>query len=56
MTEVTVVWLVLAAAFAALFFGIAAVVSIRGVKDLRELLGGADRVKKRTDLPEQNKE
>ena len=49
MTGVTVVWLVLAAVSAALFFGIAAVVSVLGVKDLRELLGGADRVKKRSD-------
>ena len=49
MTGVTVVLLIVAAAFAALFFGIAAVVSIRGVKELRELLGGADRVKKKTD-------
>jgi len=49
MTVLAVMWLVLGAAFAALFFGIAAVVSIRGVKDLRELLGGADRMKKKTD-------
>lgn len=49
MTGVMVVWLVVAAVSAALFFGIAAVVSILGVKDLRELLGGAGKVKKRTD-------
>jgi hypothetical protein len=41
MTGAVVVWMVLGAAFALLFFGIAAVVSLRGLKDLRELLGGA---------------
>jgi len=49
MTAGTVVWLVVAAASAALFFGIAAVVSIYGIKDLRRLLGGVDRARKRTD-------
>ena len=42
MTGGVVAWLVLGAIFAALFFGIAAVVSLRGYRDLRELLGGAN--------------
>jgi len=41
MTGAVVVWMVLGALFALLFFGIAVVVSLRGLKDLRELLGGA---------------
>lgn len=45
MTAGTVVWLAIAAASAALFFGIAAVVSIYGIRDLRQLLGGADRAR-----------
>lgn len=51
MTTGTVVWLVIAAASAVLFFGIAAVISISGLKDLRHLLDGAGRVRKRTDAP-----
>jgi hypothetical protein len=43
MTTGTVVWLVLGAVFAALFFGIAGVVAILGVKDLRKLLRGSER-------------
>ena len=49
MTTGTVVWLVIAAASAVLFFGIAAVVSISGLKDLRHLLGGAGQAGKQTD-------
>jgi hypothetical protein len=49
MTAGTVVWLVVAAASAALFFGIALVVSVSGLKDLRHLLGGADQAGKQTD-------
>jgi hypothetical protein len=49
MTTGTVVWLSVAAVSAALFFGIAAVVSISGLKDLRNLLGGADQAGKQTD-------
>jgi hypothetical protein len=43
MTTGTVVWLVLGAVFAALFFGIAVVVSVFGIKDLRKLLHGSER-------------
>jgi len=43
MTSGTVFWLAVAAASAILFFGIAAVVSIYGLRDLRRLLGGADK-------------
>jgi hypothetical protein len=51
MTTGTVVWLVIAAASAVLFFGISAVVSISGLKDLRHLLEGADRTRKQTKVP-----
>lgn len=46
MTVGTVVWLIVAAIAAALYFGIAAVVSVYGIKDLRKLLGGADQARK----------
>jgi len=42
MTAGTIVWLALAAVFATLFFGIAAAVSIFGIRDLRRLLRGAE--------------
>jgi hypothetical protein len=42
MTTGTVIWLVLGAVFAVLFFGIAAVVTILGVKDLKKLLRGTE--------------
>jgi hypothetical protein len=43
MTGGAAVWLVLGGFFAALFFGIAAVVSVTGLRDLRRLLRGAER-------------
>ena len=46
MTAGVLAWLVVGAVSAVLFFGIAAVVSVRGYKDLRELLGGAKRGEK----------
>lgn len=46
MTTGVAVWLVLGAVFAVLFFGIAAVVAVRGFGDLRKLLGGATRQEK----------
>ena len=49
MTTGTVVWLVVAAVSAVLFFGIAAVVSIYGMRNLRQLLDGADQAKKEHD-------
>jgi hypothetical protein len=42
MTTGVVVWLGLAAFFGALYFAIAAVVSLKGVGDLRRLLRGAE--------------
>jgi hypothetical protein len=50
MTAGTVFWLAVAVASAILFFGIAAVVSIYGLKDLRRLLGGTDEAKKQSDV------
>ena len=41
MTTGTVVWLAVGALSAAIFFGIAAVITVFGIRDLRELLGGA---------------
>jgi hypothetical protein len=49
MTAGAVFWLVVAAASATLFFGIAAVVSIYGLRDLRRLLGGSEEAKTRSD-------
>jgi hypothetical protein len=46
MTTGIVVWLIVAAASAALFFGIAAVVSVLGMKDLKKLLGDAGKARK----------
>jgi hypothetical protein len=50
MTTGVLAWLIVGAVFAVLFFGIAAVVSVRGVKDLRELLGGTKQRKSGTGL------
>jgi hypothetical protein len=41
MTEGAFFWIALFAIAAVIFFGIALVVTIRGVSDLRDLLGGA---------------
>ena len=49
MTPGVLAWLVVGAVSAVLFFGIAAVVSVRGFRDLRELLGGAKRGRKNLD-------
>jgi len=49
MTTGAAVWLLVAAGSAVLFFGIAAVVTLQGTKDLRQLLAGSDEVKRRTD-------
>jgi hypothetical protein len=49
MTAGAVVWLVLAAMAAALFFGIAVVVSVLGIKDLRHLLGTSRRSSQESD-------
>lgn len=49
MTPGVLAWLLVAAVSAVLFFGIAAVVSVRGFKDLRELLGGEKRGRKDLD-------
>ena len=49
MTAGVVVWFVLAALFATLFFGIAAAVSIYGIRDLRQLLRGAEQGQKGAD-------
>jgi hypothetical protein len=38
MTTGSLIWLIVGALFAVLFFGIAAVVAFRGVADLRDLL------------------
>ncbi|MEO1020978.1 MAG: hypothetical protein AAFW89_00425 [Bacteroidota bacterium] len=38
MHEGTIIWMILFAAFALLFFGIAAVVSVRGISDIKDLL------------------
>jgi len=43
MTEGALFWLVVLAVAALLFFGIALVVSVRGVGDLRNLLGRSSR-------------
>ena len=40
MTTGALVWLLLGACSAALYFGIAAVVTVKGSTDLRQLLGG----------------
>jgi hypothetical protein len=48
MTTGTIVWLVLAAVCATLFFGIAAAVSIYGIRDLRKLLRGSEPRRKET--------
>ena len=45
MTTGTVVWLLVAVVSAVLFFGIAAVVTLYGAKDLRQLLAGSDQFK-----------
>jgi len=50
MTAGAVFWLAVAAASAILFFGIAAVVSIYGLKDLRRLLSVTDDAKKQSDF------
>ncbi len=46
MTTGSIIWLVIAAMAAVLYFGIAAVVSVRGLKDLRRLLGRSGEEKK----------
>lgn len=51
MTTGVIVWLAVAAVSAALFFGIASVVSIRGIKDLKRLLRGAPRSTNGIDRP-----
>ena len=43
MTEGAFFWFVVCAASAAIFFGIAIVVTVRGVGELRDLLGRAER-------------
>jgi hypothetical protein len=43
MTPAALFWLVLFGCSALLFFGIAFVVSVRGVSDLRDLLGTSER-------------
>jgi hypothetical protein len=43
MTEVALFWLVVGGVSAILFFGIAAVVTVRGIGELRELLGHGEK-------------
>ncbi|MCC6399086.1 MAG: hypothetical protein IT282_18880 [Bacteroidetes bacterium] len=43
MTEGALIWLILLSVAALVFFGVALVVSVRGIGDLRELLGGVRR-------------
>ena len=43
MTSAALFWLLLFAAAALVFFGIALVVTIRGMSDLRDLLRGTER-------------
>jgi hypothetical protein len=43
MTDAALVWLVVGGLCAVIFFGIAAVVSVYGIGDLRRLLHGAER-------------
>jgi hypothetical protein len=40
MTTGAIAWLIVGAISAVVFFGIAAVVTVLGIRDLRELLGG----------------
>jgi hypothetical protein len=40
MTTGAIIWLIVGAISAAVFFGIAAVVTVLGIRDLRELLRG----------------
>ena len=51
MTGGALFWLLVLAAASALFFGIAIVVSIRGVADLRDLLNVETRTGRRRDGP-----
>ena len=48
MTPGALFWLFLFGVAALVFFGIALVVTIRGVSDLRDLLGSSDRRQKDT--------
>ena len=47
MTEGAMFWFIVGAVSVVLFFGIAVVVTIRGIGELRELMGGAVRQVKR---------
>jgi hypothetical protein len=42
MTSGALFWFIVGGFFAALFFGIALVVTIRGIGELRDLTGGAE--------------
>jgi hypothetical protein len=51
MTDGAIFWFIVGGASAAVFFGIALVVTIRGAGELRELMGGATRKEKSKRLP-----
>jgi hypothetical protein len=54
MTGGALFWIILCGISVILFFGIAAVVSVRGVGDLRDLLEGAKKRDKRSEPNEHN--
>ena len=47
MTDGALFWIIVGGFFAALFFGIALVVTVRGIGELRDLTGGARRREER---------
>ncbi len=49
MTGGALFWVILCGISVILFFGIAAVVSVRGIGDLRDLLGGAEKRGKKSE-------